>query len=189
MIRNMFRANLALIALAMPSAAWAHPGHEVQGLVDGLLHPLTGIDHLAAMLFTGMVATLLVRCDRWVVPASFTAGLASGFAASSAVSGGAVELFILLSLLSAGLVLLLRLPMTFALALFAPAIFGFAHGAAHGIDMPGNAAATLFATGFLAMSIGLQGAGFWMARLMPVAASRAAGTAGVGLGLLLAVAA
>ncbi|HBP2134768.1 TPA: protein hupE, partial [Pseudomonas aeruginosa] len=39
----------ALALLAAPALAFAHPGHGEHGLVAGLAHPLTGLDHLLAM--------------------------------------------------------------------------------------------------------------------------------------------
>jgi urease accessory protein len=189
MNRNIFRVAAAALFSMIPGTAWAHPDHRGQVLVDGLVHPLTGIDHLAAMVLVGMVAALLVKRNAWLVPVIFTVGLVGGFAASARLAAGAIEPLVLLSLVCGGLALLLRIPLAFALAIFATAIFGFAHGAAHGIDMPGAAVPALFAAGFLTVSVCLQGAGIWMARLMPVAASRAIGAAGAGMGVVLAFAA
>ena len=43
---------LFLLMLALP--AFAHPGHDSNPLQDGLLHPLTGLDHLLMLLGTGL---------------------------------------------------------------------------------------------------------------------------------------
>ncbi|NHZ91689.1 HupE-UreJ family metal transporter [Massilia sp. CCM 8733] len=44
---------IALCLLALPAAA--HPGHEAAaGFAAGFAHPLTGIDHLLAMLGVGL---------------------------------------------------------------------------------------------------------------------------------------
>lgn len=42
--------------LAAPALAFAHPGHGEHGLVAGLAHPLTGLDHLLAMFAAGLWA-------------------------------------------------------------------------------------------------------------------------------------
>lgn len=45
--------------LTMTEMAWAHPGHAAAGddaFTSGLLHPLLGVDHLLAMLASGMLA-------------------------------------------------------------------------------------------------------------------------------------
>jgi urease accessory protein len=47
---------LFLLMLALP--AFAHPGHDSNPLQDGLLHPLTGLDHLLMLLGTGVLAAL-----------------------------------------------------------------------------------------------------------------------------------
>ena len=41
--------------------AFAHPGHDSNPLQDGLLHPLTGLDHLLMLLGTGVLAALTGR--------------------------------------------------------------------------------------------------------------------------------
>lgn len=50
---------LFLLMLALP--AFAHPGHDANPLQDGLLHPLTGLDHLLMLLGTGVLAALTRR--------------------------------------------------------------------------------------------------------------------------------
>ena len=45
-------AALASLAVALPAAA--HPGHPDGGFTAGLLHPLTGLDHLFALLAVGL---------------------------------------------------------------------------------------------------------------------------------------
>ena len=52
---SSFKALLITTALGLTTIAHAHVGadfseHHTQGLIDGLLHPFTGLDHLAAML-------------------------------------------------------------------------------------------------------------------------------------------
>ena len=42
------------------SPAGAHTGGPVHGLADGALHPLTGVDHLLAMLAVGVVAAAVL---------------------------------------------------------------------------------------------------------------------------------
>src|SRR3546814_2838362 len=52
------RAIVAAAVAVLPTAAWAHPGHGEQGsaFLAGLQHPLTGFDHMAAMLMVGLWA-------------------------------------------------------------------------------------------------------------------------------------
>jgi urease accessory protein len=49
------KARAALLLACLPLPALAHSGHpEAAGLVAGLLHPLTGADHLLALLAVGI---------------------------------------------------------------------------------------------------------------------------------------
>ena len=51
------RLALATAAMMVPTAAFAHPGDLAEfGFVAGLMHPLTGADHLAAALLVGGLA-------------------------------------------------------------------------------------------------------------------------------------
>ena len=48
---------IAAAAFTLPGVALAHTGHdEVSGLASGILHPITGADHLLAMLAVALSA-------------------------------------------------------------------------------------------------------------------------------------
>ncbi len=46
----------ALALLLTPALAFAHPGHGDNGLMAGISHPISGLDHLLAMLAVGLWA-------------------------------------------------------------------------------------------------------------------------------------
>ena len=46
----------ALALLLTPPLAFAHPGHGDNGLMAGICHPISGLDHLLAMLAVGLWA-------------------------------------------------------------------------------------------------------------------------------------
>ncbi|XHY20475.1 HupE/UreJ family protein [Vibrio sp. TBRI6] len=50
----------AWFILLFPSLVSAHPSHSEIGLVSGILHPFSGIDHMAAMMGVGLVCILAV---------------------------------------------------------------------------------------------------------------------------------
>jgi urease accessory protein len=183
---NNRKALLPILATALlPAPALAHPGHG-GGLAAGILHPLGGADHIAAMLLVGLCATQ-IRDRAWLLPLSFMAGLAAGFATGAQVLSGAfVETAILASVIALGLAAMLRVAVPAGLAAGAVTAFGFAHGAAHAIELPQSAAPYLFAAGFLASSAALHAGGYWLSRKLPVPALRLIGAAGAGLGLVLA---
>ena len=62
-MRLLRQASLLLIA-ALPLAAAAHTGADAglhHGFMSGFLHPLTGPDHLAAMVAVGLWSALTAR--------------------------------------------------------------------------------------------------------------------------------
>lgn len=180
-----------VIAAVTASPALAHPGHDGFGLAAGILHPLTGIDHMAAMLMVGLWAGLIAGRATWVLPASFLAAMLGGFAYGivAHVGGMGVEIAVILSLVALGAAVVLKLRAPLALAGGAAGLFGFAHGMAHGLESPGGPASLGFAGGFLIATALLHGAGLLLVRHMPATWARAIGAVGAGVGLLLAGAA
>lgn len=148
-------------ALALPAAAWAHPGHSdaAHPFIAGLLHPLTGWDHLAAMLLVGIWAARLGGREIWALPATFVAGAAVGaLAGFGGLALPWLEQGIWLSVLALAAVAVLRLRVQLGLAvagLFAAAVL---HGLAHGLEAPAGSGAW-FVCGFLASTAALHLAG------------------------------
>lgn len=177
-----------MLGAAGATPAFAHPGHVESGAAAGLLHPLTGVDHLAAMVMVGLWAGLIAGRAIWVLPASFLTAMLGGFAYGAALHAGGMgaEMLVILSLLALGTVVALRLRAPIALAAGAAGLFGFAHGMAHGLEAPGGQAALGFAGGFLVTTALLHGAGLLLSRYVPARWARAIGAATAGLGLLLA---
>jgi urease accessory protein len=177
---------MAMSAALAPHMALAHPGHGGSSLAAGLLHPLTGADHLAAMLLVGLGAAIFVKRGGWMLPATFLIALAAGFATFAWLPAPWVEAGILASLVTLGLATALRVDAPAPLAILAVAIFGYAHGAAHGWETPDGALPAVFAAGFLASSAVLHLGGYALARVLPIAALRIIGCGSTGFGLFLA---
>ena len=60
-----------------PAAALAHPGHDGEaGLVHGFVHPITGIDHILAMVAVGLLAAQYGGRALWLVPMTFLVAMA-----------------------------------------------------------------------------------------------------------------
>jgi urease accessory protein len=149
-------ASLAVGAalFAATSSALAHPGHVPSGFTGGIVHPFTGLDHLLAMVAVGLWAAQMSRGRQtrllWLLPATFMAALVAGACvAFLAVPWPLVEPAISTSVLALGLLIALaaRLPVPFSLAV--TALFGLAHGYAHGSELPLSASPLLYASGFL----------------------------------------
>lgn len=148
------------------AVAWAHtPVSEPAGLSAGLLHPLSGWDHLLALLAIVLWASRQGGPVVWGLPVVFAGGMLAGviigqtgLAMSQDAAGIAVFLMLLLGLVlvfMSGLPAMISLPM---IGLFT-AIYGLAHGSVmtqqaatllHGVGLC-LAAATLIA---LALALG-----------------------------------
>ncbi len=134
--------RLALAALAtLPALASAHTGADAgthHGFMAGLIHPFTGLDHLAAMLAVGIWSALAMR-PVWAAPGAFVALLAVGAVAGFSLTGiPMVEPMIAASLLACGLLVAWRQRLPMALGLGLVGLFAFFHGAAHGMELAGD---------------------------------------------------
>ena len=113
MSRQLPHALFLIAACAIATSASAHIGtdfsaHAEIGFIDGLLHPLTGLDHLAAMLAVGFWSALSAR-RLWTAPLAFAAMLLAGALLGLAgMALPAVEPMIAASLLVLGLLVALR---------------------------------------------------------------------------------
>jgi urease accessory protein len=161
-------ATAVVLTTLLPTLALAHPGHALQlGFVDGVLHPLSGIDHLAAMLAVGAWAAQLGGRLRWALPMSFVMLMLVG--AVLAVSGvfiGAAEQGIAASVCVLGLLLAfaIRLPAIASVLL----VSGFAlfHGYAHGVEAPLHAGYGFYISGFVLSTISLHVVGFMIGSVL-----------------------
>jgi urease accessory protein len=136
-IYNRVLCSAALLAL--PATALAHAGADAGDGLDflhGLLHPLTGIDHVLAMIAVGALAGLLGGRSRWLLPMAFLAtAMAGGWVGGLGYALPYVEVAVAASVAALGVMLLAgrRLPVHLALALVVA--FGILHGAAHGLEL------------------------------------------------------
>lgn len=186
------RIFLTAAGVLMPVAAAAHPGHGAEGgtFLHGLLHPLTGPDHLLAMLAVGLWAALAGGRAAWRLPVGFVAALLAGFGLGSAgLPLPAVEPVILASVIVIGAVVALAVRPPLGVALAMVALFGLAHGHAHGTEGPAAGLAA-YAAGFTLATAGLHAAGYTLGRGLgragrPVLARALGGaTALAGVGLM-----
>ena len=162
---------LALCLIALPAAA--HPGHaETSGFMAGLVHPLTGLDHLLAMLGIGLWSRK--QQQPLALPLTFIGMMALG--AFAQIGLAAPESWIAASVLLTGVLLASkRLPP--AVAVGVVGLFALLHGQAHGRELPDLSAAA----GYLLASAAL----LLLGRRLVVVQPRLAGAAIAGVGLCL----
>lgn len=179
-------ATLSL--LATPAFAHTGTGFHLHGWEDGMLHPLTGADHVAAMVAVGLWAAFLGGRALWALPAAFLAAMACGAALGSVgLVFPALETLIAASVIALGAVLAFgfSVPVTLSAALCGA--FALAHGMAHGAEMPANAAGLAYGLGFVIATAALHATGIAAGRF-GATALRVAG-AGVALAGLVFLAA
>lgn len=185
--KNLFQkttmiSGLALLSL-LPTLAFAHPGHGLMAadgsfslsILSGMLHPLTGFDHLMLALGMGMLFTQMHSFKKGFV--ALLIGLVTGFVLSLSVSLNSlfIEYGILLSIVLLTMALMSRY---FNVALnqnhemsvktvYKSLVIGFGalamfHGAAHAIEVPANSNTAGFFTGMIVAMLGLYtiGKGF-----------------------------
>ncbi len=134
---------IATLPLLAATAAQAHTGDHshMSSFVDGMLHPLTGPDHLAAMLAVGIWSAMALKSPLRA-PIAFAASLLAGALLSMFFGWHmpAMETAITVSLAVLGLLVALRLAMPPAAGAATAAILAFSHGAAHGLELHGATA-------------------------------------------------
>jgi urease accessory protein len=146
------RALLAILLLcAASSPAFAHEGAGVAGgLLSGLAHPLTGMDHVLAMVAVGIWGAQLGRPAIWVLPVAFPLVMSVGGALGvRGVHLPGVEIGIAVSalLLGAMIAFAARPPLWAAAALVG--LFAVFHGHAHGTELPHAANPLAYGVGFV----------------------------------------
>ena len=141
-----------LIALLAATSAAAHVGHGSggSGFPGGFMHPITGIDHLAAMVAVGLWGAQLRAPAVWLLPVTFPMIMAIGaFLGLLGLPLPAVEAGVALSGVVLGLCVALALRPPLWVALLIVATFGFLHGHAHGTAIPLDGSPLSFGAGFV----------------------------------------
>jgi urease accessory protein len=142
---------LALLLIAAPNIANAHIVRgEAIGFVSGFLHPLSGLDHIIAMVSVGLWGAQLGLPAIWLLPLTFPLVMAvGGFLGLIGVPLPGTEVGIALSGVLLGLVVLLELRPRLIWAAALVGLFGLYHGHAHGAELPPGQDALLYSVGFI----------------------------------------
>ncbi len=142
---------VAAVMLLGDGTAWAHTEEGVPGgLASGFLHPLTGLDHVIAMVSVGLWGALLGAPAIWVLPITFPLVMAIGGVLG--VTGTPVpqpELMIALSAVVLGLVVAFGVRVPLWVAGLVVAFFAIFHGYAHGQELPEAANPLAYGIGFV----------------------------------------
>ena len=146
-----FIATLAVMATGLPAPASAHFDLSLAGgFMAGFRHPLSGLDHLLAMLAVGLWGAFLGRPLIYVLPVIFPTVMAFGGALGIAhVPMPPVEIGIAVSVLLLGAAIAFAFNPPIWAAGILVGIFAIFHGYAHGTELPSIADPIAFSAGFV----------------------------------------
>ncbi|MDH5552434.1 MAG: HupE/UreJ family protein [Nitrosomonas sp.] len=134
----------------LPLSASAHTGlGEHNGWAHGFFHPLSGVDHILAMVAVGIWATQMGGRAVWLMPLVFVmVMILGGMLGMVTLPFIFVEHGIALSLLVMGgmIAATVRLPLIASIMLIS--LFALCHGYAHGNEMLPGLSIISYATGF-----------------------------------------
>jgi urease accessory protein len=171
---------LAVVAAFWAQAALAHVEQgEARGLLSGLLHPVSGLDHVLAMVAVGLWGAQLGAPAIWVLPVAFPLVMAmGGMLGFLGVPVPGVEYGIAASAIVLGTAIAFEIRPPLVIAALVVACFAVFHGHAHGTELPPGQSALLFSMGFVVATGCLHAVGIgigtvhrrpWGRRLLRVA--------------------
>jgi urease accessory protein len=175
------------MALVMPASA--HPGiGSAVSFAAGVAHPLSGLDHIAAMVAVGLWAAIKGKRALWLWPLTFVGVMLIGGALGLAHIGlPFVEPGILASVVVLGLMLALAINPPVWVGAVIIGVFALLHGHAHGAEVSGAVSGLGYVAGFTLATATLHAVGIVLAltlrRAAPAPVNRLAGVICVGVGV------
>jgi urease accessory protein len=154
-LKSNFRSRAAFLTLlALPAlrhSLLAHTrGGEATGFVAGLSHPVSGLDHVLAMIAVGLWGAQLGAPAVWLLPVTFPMVMAlGGTLGLLGVKIPGVEIGIALSAIGLGAAVLFEARPKLAVAAALVGAFAIFHGHAHGTELPPGANGILYSIGFV----------------------------------------
>jgi urease accessory protein len=156
----------AAAALAVLLALAATPAHahvqqgQAAGFLTGLRHPVSGLDHVLAMVAVGLWGAQLGAPAVWLLPVTFPMVMAfGGFLGLLGVPLPGVEIGIALSAVLLGLAVATEARPPLWTAAVLVAFFAVFHGHAHGTELPPGQSGLLYSIGFVVATGCLHGLG------------------------------
>jgi urease accessory protein len=145
----------------LASPALAHEGAgAVGGFISGLSHPVSGLDHIAAMIAVGLWGAQLGRPALWVLPVMFPTVMAlGGFLGLVGVPLPGVEIGIAVSAIVLGAMVVASAKPPLGVCIAVVSIFAVFHGHAHGTELPQEQSGLVYSIGFVMCTGCLHGVG------------------------------
>ena len=153
--RRLLAAMLMVVAL-WPRLAMAHVTEsEAGGFWSGLGHPVSGLDHVLAMISVGLWGAQLGQPAVWALPVTFPMVMAfGGMLGLMGLALPGVEVGIALSAVVLGLMIFREAQPPLWVAALIVGVFAIFHGHAHGTELPVGQSGLLYSIGFV-MATGL----------------------------------
>jgi urease accessory protein len=153
--------TILLPMLLWTQIAFAHvTKDEAGGFVTGFRHPLSGLDHIIAMVAVGLWGAQLGAPAIWILPIAFPMVMAfGGMLGLMGVPLPGTEYGIAASALLLGAAVLFEARPPLAIAALLVAFFAIFHGHAHGTELPPGENGLLYSMGFVIATGCLHGVG------------------------------
>jgi urease accessory protein len=142
---------LPIALLFWTKSVLAHPlKGETVSFLTGFHHPISGLDHVVAMIAVGLWGTQLGAPAIWLLPVAFPIVMAIGGVLGLLgvpLPGAEIGIAASAILLGAAVMMELRPPLT--LAAVVVGFFAIFHGYAHGSELPPGQNGLLYSLGFV----------------------------------------
>lgn len=151
MNKRLQTAALLCLFVLWPAGAFAHLlGDESGGFVSGFKHPISGLDHIVAMVSVGLWGAQLGAPAIWLLPVAFPMVMAfGGMLGLMGVPLPGTEIGIALSAIGLGAVVATEARPALWIAALLVGFFAIFHGHAHGTELPPNENGVLYSIGFV----------------------------------------
>jgi urease accessory protein len=142
---------LVLLAAALlPGELAAHESGAAAGLLNGLAHPVTGLDHVVAMIAVGLWGAQLGKPAVWILPLTFPVVMAiGGFFGLLGIPFPGVEIGIAVSAIVLGAMVLGEVEARLWVTAVIVGFFALFHGHAHGAELPEGQSGVTYSIGFV----------------------------------------
>ena len=175
-MRATLQAAARWIAVLLPMLLWAQIGFahpqagEAKGFLTGFRHPISGLDHVLAMVAVGLWGAQLGSPAIWLLPVAFPMVMAfGGMLGLMGVPLPGVEYGIAASAILLGAAVMFEIRPPLALAAILVGFFAIFHGHAHGTELPPGQSGLLYSIGFViatgclhAVGIGIGAVHRWL---------------------------
>jgi urease accessory protein len=150
---------LVLLASAQPALAHPQVG-QATGFLTGFAHPISGLDHVLAMVAVGLWGAQLGAPAIWLLPVAFPMIMAmGGMLGLMGVPLPGIEYGIAASAILLGAAVMLEVRPPLAVAAVLVGFFAIFHGHAHGTELPPGESGLLYSIGFVVATGCLHAAG------------------------------